>query len=79
MWKIFIGLIIMIFCSIVTNFGKLRTLNESDGDSENELLDITTDEYEGQGYFESNDLGSKILPYIPGLEYDDYSDEMHSL
>ena len=49
MWKNFIGLIIRIFCSIVTNFGKLRTLNESDGDSENELLDITTDEYEGQG------------------------------
>lgn len=27
----------------------------------------------------TNDLGSKNLPYIPGLEYDDYSDEMNSL
>ena len=32
-----------------TNFSKLRTLNESDGDSENELLETETDEYEGKG------------------------------
>ena len=43
-----------IFRSVVTNFEKLQTLNESDGNSENELLDIGTDEYEGQGSSESD-------------------------
>ena len=33
--------------SVNTNLRKLRTLNESDGNSENELLEIETDEYEG--------------------------------
>ena len=37
------------FRSVNTNLGKLRTLNESDGNSEKELLEIETDEYEGQG------------------------------
>ena len=46
---------IEIFRSVVTNFEKLQTLNESDGNSENELLDIGTDEYEGQGSSESDE------------------------
>ena len=41
------------------NLRKLRTLNESDGNSENELLEIETDEYEGKGSPDSGVLSSE--------------------
>ena len=49
--------------SVNTNLRKLRTLNESDGNSENELLEIETDEYEGQGSSE-NRVGTPDGLYV---------------
>ena len=48
-----------IILSVNTNLRKLRTLNESDGNSENELLEIETDEYEGKGSPDSGVLSSE--------------------
>ena len=55
-----------IFDSVDTNFEKLRTLNESDGDSENELLEVETDDYQGQGPL-NRPTASHYLPVYPWL------------
>ena len=63
------------------NFEQTRPVNESDGNSEAELLETETDEYEGQG---STVQKSFLVQFFhnqlyPWSDFDDFSDEMHSL